>query len=88
MKNETVYGEIRNVAGTYEYMAPEVFTSGEEENGMLRGYGRASDIWSVGCVVLFMLTGRQPWKGMGLDQIIYAVGSGRSPEYDREAYPQ
>lgn len=33
------------------YMAPEIFRSNE-------GHGRAADIWSVGCVVIEMVTGK------------------------------
>ncbi|VDL79089.1 unnamed protein product [Nippostrongylus brasiliensis] len=52
----TVYGEIAEYAGTVQYMAPEVLTfGGMAEDGKYRGYGRAVDIWSIGCVVLEMV---------------------------------
>uniref|UniRef100_A0A158PBC9 Protein kinase domain-containing protein n=1 Tax=Angiostrongylus cantonensis TaxID=6313 RepID=A0A158PBC9_ANGCA len=46
----TIYGEIAEYAGTVQYMAPEVLTyGGVAEDGRYRGYGRAVDIWSIGC---------------------------------------
>ncbi|KAK6057737.1 kinase domain protein, partial [Cooperia oncophora] len=78
----TVYGEIAEYAGTVQYMAPEVLTyGGMSEDGKYRGYGRAVDIWSIGCVVLEMSTGRQPWPDMHPFQITMKVCQGGLPAY-------
>lgn len=49
----TVPGELQGYVGTQAYMAPEVFTKNNTE-----GHGRAADIWSVGCVVIEMASGK------------------------------
>ncbi|EYC09452.1 hypothetical protein Y032_0060g3126 [Ancylostoma ceylanicum] len=78
----TVYGEIAEYAGTVQYMAPEVLTyGGMAEDGRYRGYGRAVDIWSIGCVVLQMSTGRAPWPEMHPFQITMRVCQGGLPAY-------
>jgi serine/threonine protein kinase len=40
--------------GSIPWMAPEVVTE--------VGYGRRSDIWSFGCTILEMATGKIPWS--------------------------
>lgn len=63
-----------DVTGTLPFMAPEV----------VRGprYGRSCDIWSVGCVIIEMTTGRHPWdtgdnKDLNYFALLFKIG--RSP---------
>ncbi|XP_055585573.1 mitogen-activated protein kinase kinase kinase 4 isoform X2 [Uranotaenia lowii] len=72
----TMHGELKQYVGTQAYMAPEVFTKNNSE-----GHGRAADIWSVGCVVIEIGSGKRPWHQFDSNyQIMFKVGMGESPE--------
>jgi serine/threonine protein kinase len=45
----------KTMVGTPYWMAPEVIKCETD------GYGFKSDVWSVGCTVVEMVTGRPPW---------------------------
>ncbi|XP_046611191.1 mitogen-activated protein kinase kinase kinase 4 isoform X1 [Neodiprion virginianus] len=71
----TMPGELQGFVGTQAYMAPEVFMKTESE-----GHGRAADIWSVGCCVVEMSSGKRPWAEYDSNyQIMFKVGMGESP---------
>ena len=49
---------MNSLTGTPMYMSPEVIKSDR------RSRKGAMDIWSMGCVVLEMVTGRKPWSNL------------------------
>ncbi|XP_076462240.1 mitogen-activated protein kinase kinase kinase 1-like isoform X2 [Babylonia areolata] len=68
-------GEFQGqLLGTIAFMAPEV----------LRGesYGRACDVWSVGCVMIEMSTCRPPWNSHDISNhlaLIFKIASSVAP---------
>lgn len=56
--------------GSVNWMAVEVVKG--------KGYSAKVDIWSLGCLVLEMLTGHPPWHGVQ-GSIIYLLGTGNAP---------
>lgn len=51
-------GMNNSLTGTPMYMSPEVIKNDK------RGRHGAMDIWSLGCVVLELATGKKPWSNL------------------------
>ncbi|XP_078578435.1 uncharacterized protein LOC144863260 isoform X1 [Branchiostoma floridae x Branchiostoma japonicum] len=64
-----VHDEEREPKGTPTHMSPEMARADE--------HNCTTDIWSLGCTTLHMLTGRHPWQKYAVRsfQLIYQIGA-------------
>ncbi|KIK70907.1 hypothetical protein GYMLUDRAFT_124649, partial [Collybiopsis luxurians FD-317 M1] len=60
--------------GTVYWMAPEAVNP-----KATNGYDAKVDIWSIGCVVVEMWTGRRPWHGEDLYGVIFKLYTQKLP---------
>lgn len=68
----TAVGELHSLKGTPYWMAPEVIKQ--------TGHGRQADIWSVGCTVIEMLTGKPPWAEFTTQvSALFHIASSKDP---------
>lgn len=67
--------KLNSMIGTPMYMSPEVIT------GSKKGRQSSIDIWSLGCCVLEMATGRRPWANLDNEwAIMYHIAAGHLPQ--------
>lgn len=63
------------MTGTPMYMSPEVI------KGENPGRAGAVDVWSLGCVILEMASGRRPWASLDNEwAIMYNIAQGNPPQ--------
>ncbi|KAJ3202679.1 hypothetical protein HDU82_007178 [Entophlyctis luteolus] len=84
-----------SMQGTIQWMAPEVAVANQsasmastaptKPDGPKKGYSAKVDIWSLGCVVLEMLSGKAPWHEVSQAlQVILHLGHGKRPAFPTE----
>ena len=68
-------GQAAGITGTPMYMSPERI------QGDSTGRQGAVDVWSLGCVILEMATGRRPWANLDNEwAIMYNIAQGNAPQ--------
>lgn len=82
--------EIRNMMTT-RYAAPEIFLDQVEgdEGGRRRSKTRATDCYAFGMLVLHMVTGEAPWKGLNEVHICIFLTQGHTPSrWETDAFDE
>lgn len=68
----------KTMTGTPMYMSPEVIRG--DTSDVIERQG-AVDVWSLGCVILEMATGRRPWSSLDNEwAIMYNIAQGNQPQ--------
>jgi mitogen-activated protein kinase kinase kinase len=68
----------KTMTGTPMYMSPEIIRG--DASSLIDRQG-AIDIWSLGCVILEMATGRRPWSSLDNEwAIMYNIAQGNQPQ--------
>lgn len=68
----------KTMTGTPMYMSPEVIRGDSSQLVSRQG---CVDIWSLGCVILEMATGRRPWSSLDNEwAIMYNIAQGNQPQ--------
>lgn len=69
-----------SLQGSVFWMAPEVVKQ--------TAYTQKADIWSIGCLVVEMLTGEHPWAQLTQMQAIFKIGSSAKPAIPADISPE
>jgi len=69
-----------SLQGSVFWMAPEVVKQ--------TAYTKKADIWSIGCLVVEMLTGEHPWAQLTQMQAIFKIGSSAKPSIPPDISPE
>ncbi|CAM6043919.1 unnamed protein product [Sphagnum compactum] len=72
--------KLKSCKGSAYWMAPEVIDA-------TKTYGIAADIWSLGCTVLEMVTGKPPLSDLEWQAVLWRVGHGEAPPIPENMSP-
>lgn len=80
LENQLAYDQrssLQSMRGTTNWMAPEMIVASQ-------GYSAKIDIWSFGCLVLEMLSGKRPWQQYSEAQVFRQLGKHNTPTLPRD----
>ncbi|KAK2986853.1 hypothetical protein RJ640_011078 [Escallonia rubra] len=80
-REETV-GEMTTEAGTYRWMAPELFSIDPIQTGVKKHYDHKVDVYSFSMVIWELLTNSTPFKGRNNMMVAYAAVKNQRPSID------
>ncbi|KAG8384050.1 hypothetical protein BUALT_Bualt04G0077700 [Buddleja alternifolia] len=82
LAREETDDEMTTEAGTYRWMAPELFSVEALHVGVKKHYDHKVDVYSFSMVLWELLTNRTPFKGRNNIMVAYAAAMNRRPSMD------
>ncbi|XP_057971289.1 serine/threonine/tyrosine-protein kinase HT1-like [Malania oleifera] len=82
LAREESVGEMSSEAGTYRWMAPELFNKEALEKGAQKHYDHKVDVYSFSMVLLELLTNKTPFKGRSNVTVAYAAAKNQRPSLE------
>ncbi|CAG8739541.1 13152_t:CDS:2, partial [Ambispora leptoticha] len=87
IQNDTTNIHREQQVGTINYMSPEAiqdYNANNKSEGKLIKLGRASDVWSLGCILYQLVYGHTPFAHLNMYQKFKCIPD---PDYDIEFPP-
>ncbi|TKY55799.1 Serine/threonine-protein kinase HT1 [Spatholobus suberectus] len=87
---EEISGEMTSEAGTYRYMAPEVFSKDPLPKGVKKCYDHKVDVYSFAMVLWMLIKNQTPFKGRSDLMAAYATAQNMRPsieEFPKDLLP-
>ncbi|KAL0856635.1 hypothetical protein Bca101_061788 [Brassica carinata] len=82
LAREETKGFMTSEAGTYRWMAPELFSYEALQNGEKNDYDHKVDVYSFAIVFWELLTNKTPFKGKNNIFVAYAASKNQRPSLD------
>ncbi|XP_050384130.1 serine/threonine-protein kinase STY46-like [Argentina anserina] len=82
LAREQIDGAMTSEAGTYRWMAPELFSIEPAPKGAKRNYDHKADVYSFSIVLWELLTNKTPFKGRNNVMVAYATAKNVRPSLE------